>query len=291
LFPRLSNASQNVTIMKIDNLPVTNFNLDTIEKGGFELIEIKEGWLSDRTILDIPHRHVFHELIWIKKGPDYHTVDYEDYQLDDNQILFIPKDSVHDYKPNPYAKGWKLIFAENFFTSNQFKIIKDFSVFVPCRGKMVVKLDSNQSKAVNSFFTLLQSMTSIRQKQTLIISLLTFIEDYFLIEIKEPNTIFIKFIKLLNQNLLEHKDVSFYALRLNTTSKTLNEIIRQSTGKTTIGYIHSRLLLEAQRKLRNSDLHIKEIAHSLGFSDALYFSRFFKKKCGSSPERFREQYS
>lgn len=280
-----------INITKIDNVPVINFNLKSIENGGYELIEIKEGWLSGRHILNTPHRHVFHELIWIKKGPDYHTVDYEDYQIDDNQILFIPKDSIHNYKPNPNAKGWKLIFAENFFTSNQFRIIKDFMVFIPCRGKMVVKLNDDQSETINSFFTLLQLMTSVRQKQTLIVSLLTFIEDNILTEIKVPNSIFIKFIKLLNQNMLEHKGVSFYALRLNITTKTLNEIIRQSTGKTTIEYIHSRLLLEAKRKLKNSDLHVKEIAHSLGFRDALYFSRFFKKKCGLGPERFRGQNS
>jgi AraC-like DNA-binding protein len=278
-------------IAKLGHIPVINFDLKSIENGGFELIEIKEGWLNGRNILNAPHRHIFHELIWIKKGPDYHTVDYENYEIDDNQILFIPKDSLHNYKPNPNAKGWKLIFAENFFTSNQFKIIKDFMIFIPCRGKMVVKLKDDQSETINSFFTMLQSMTSVRQKQTLIISLLTFIEDYILTEIRTPNSIFIKFIKLLNQNMPEHKSVSFYALRLNITTKTLNEIIRQSTGKTTIDYIHSRLLLEAKRKLRNSDLHIKEIAHSLGFSDPLYFSRFFKKNCGLGPEKFRKQNS
>lgn len=275
----------------MEKLPFTDFDLDSIDQGGFELIEIKEGWLSNRNVLDIPHRHIFHELIWMKGGTDDHVVDLENYQLKSNQVLFIPQSSIHEYKPSKNAKGWKLIFAENFFTSLQYNIIKDFLLLIPCLGNKVLQMNKEESKIINSFLMLLQTMTGLRQKQTILINLLAFVEDCYLKEIKVGDTIFINFLKLLGENLYKHKSISFYIKQLNISSKTLNAAIKQATGNTTIDYIHSRLILEAKSKLRNPDIYIKEIADSLGFSDVFYFSRLFKKKCGVSPENYRRQFT
>ncbi|STD11909.1 helix-turn-helix domain-containing protein [Chryseobacterium carnipullorum] len=52
--------------------------------------------------------------------------------------------------------------------------------------------------------------------------------------------------------------------------------------------IAQRLILEAKRELSFGALTIKEIAFKLGFSDASYFSRFFKKQTGRNPEGFKE---
>lgn len=274
----------------MEKFPFTNFNLTAIDRDGFELIEIKEGWLKSRNVLDIPHRHVFHELIWLKEGPDFHTVDFENYKLKTNQVLFIPQNSIHDYRPNPKAVGWKLIFTENFFTSIQFDIIKDFFLFIPCLGNKVIQMNKEESDIIDSSIKLVCSMTNICQKQTLVVNLLAFVEDCYLKKIKIRDTVFIKFLKLLGDNLYEHKSISFYVKQLNVSAKTLNTVVKQSAGNTASDYIHSRLILEAKSKLRNPEIYVKEIAFSLGFKDVFYFSRFFKKKCGLSPENYRKQY-
>jgi AraC family transcriptional activator of pobA len=46
-------------------------------------------------------------------------------------------------------------------------------------------------------------------------------------------------------------------------------------------------MLEAERDLLYTALSIKEIAYSLGFQDAAYFTRFFKKQAKLSPNDFR----
>ena len=40
--------------------------------------------------------------------------------------------------------------------------------------------------------------------------------------------------------------------------------------------------------LANSDLSIKDVAYSVGFSDQMYFSRVFKRLNGRTPTAFRE---
>ena len=55
--------------------------------------------------------------------------------------------------------------------------------------------------------------------------------------------------------------------------------------------INARLLLEARRLLRYTDLSSKEVAFRLGFDDPSYFVKFFKREAGMLPLELREQAS
>jgi YesN/AraC family two-component response regulator len=52
--------------------------------------------------------------------------------------------------------------------------------------------------------------------------------------------------------------------------------------------INKRILL-AKKLLRKTNSSIIEISNSVGYNDALYFSRIFKKKEGISPLAYRKQ--
>jgi AraC-like DNA-binding protein len=53
--------------------------------------------------------------------------------------------------------------------------------------------------------------------------------------------------------------------------------------------IRNRTLLEAKRLLTNPQLSISDISFRLNFSDNSYFTKFFKKTEGVTPEEFRKQ--
>lgn len=271
--------------------PDTDFDLKTVKNGDFEIIELKEGWLNNRNVLKIPHRHVFHEIVWITQGADFHMVDFDDYNLCENEILCIPKNSIHDFKPDEKTHGWKLIFEDNFFTSTQLHILKEFQMLIPCLGNKALQLDKIDADIINSIIKLLNNVSGIRQKQTLVLNLLIFMEDCYLSKVSNRDSKFVDFLKLLNKNIYKHKQIYYYTNKLGITDKALNQTIKDATGKTSQNYIHTRLLNEAKSKLCYSNHSIKEIAYSLGFEDALYFSRFFKKKTENSPEEFRKQFS
>jgi AraC family transcriptional regulator, transcriptional activator of pobA len=271
----------------MEKYPDTDFDLKTIKNGKFEIIELKEGWFRNRNILNVPHRHTFHELVWVKHGNDLHTVDFEDYRMTENQILCIPKNSIHDFKPSESTRGWKLILDESFFSTSQQKILTDFLLFIPNLGSKAFSLNVHESEIINSTFTLLRSINELKQKQALILNLLIFVEDCYVSKVNISEFEFVNFLKLLNKEIYQHKNIAYYAGELGYSSKKLNVIIKNSTGKTTQDYIHTRLVNEAKSKLRYSNQSIKEIAYSLGFNDALYFSRFFKIKTNKNPEEYR----
>src|SRR3954462_5392163 len=59
------------------------------------------------------------------------------------------------------------------------------------------------------------------------------------------------------------------------------------TGRTTKELVTDRVMLEAARLLRFTDLTVQEVAHRTGFRDPLAFARAFKPPQGQPPQAYR----
>jgi AraC-like DNA-binding protein len=86
----------------------------------------------------------------------------------------------------------------------------------------------------------------------------------------------------------QHK-VNEYADHQHLTANHLNEVIKNETGTSAKEFIQNRLILEAKRLARYSELNAKEIAYQLGYEDVAHFSKFFKKCEGIAFTEFREK--
>ena len=64
---------------------------------------------------------------------------------------------------------------------------------------------------------------------------------------------------------------------------------RSAYGMTPCEYLNQRRINTAKQLLQNSTLSVEEIASQTGFPDHNYFSKYFKKKVGLSPSKFRKQ--
>tara|TARA_R110002012_G_scaffold48309_1_gene125862 strand:+ start:616 stop:1569 length:954 start_codon:yes stop_codon:yes gene_type:complete len=107
---------------------------------------------------------------------------------------------------------------------------------------------------------------------------------------EQKNAKFRKFQNQLETQYRQHRPLDYYARDLGITTTQLNRISKDVVEMTAIEVVHNRLVLEAKRILIYTDIHIQQIADELGYQDAGYFSRFFTKKAGMSPARFRALY-
>lgn len=103
-----------------------------------------------------------------------------------------------------------------------------------------------------------------------------------------PRAIVHDFLNLVGLHARDHWTVAQYARTLGVATDRLNSAIRRATGKSPLALVHARLLSEAETLLDSSTLQIGEIAHQLGFRDAAYFSRFFKRMTGHPPRLRRD---
>ena len=86
-----------------------------------------------------------------------------------------------------------------------------------------------------------------------------------------------RFDRMLERDFARHHDAAHYADTLAVPPAQLSRVLAHVTGRTTKQLITDRVMLEAARLLRFTDLTVGEIAFRAGFEDQLYFSRAFKR--------------
>lgn len=107
--------------------------------------------------------------------------------------------------------------------------------------------------------------------------------------VKRSSEIFRNFKRLLVHHYREQHTIRFYADQLNISTTYLSRIVKHITGHTVCFHISELLCTDARKLLECTDLDIKEIADQLGFSDQSVFGKFFMRKTGLSPMKFRIQ--
>ncbi len=99
-----------------------------------------------------------------------------------------------------------------------------------------------------------------------------------------------RFRRLIEAHYLKHWPVQRYARRLALSETSLNRLCRRVAGCTAFDVIQQRLALEARRRLVYAGSLVNGIAVELGFKDPAYFSRFFRRHSGVSPNEFRRRH-
>lgn len=105
--------------------------------------------------------------------------------------------------------------------------------------------------------------------------------------IKRSTEIYRNFKRLAVHNYRKQHNIKFYADNLNITATYLSRIVKHTTGRTVYFHISELLCADARKMLEFSDKDIKEIADILGFADQSVFCKFFTRKTGIPPLKFR----
>ena len=80
------------------------------------------------------------------------------------------------------------------------------------------------------------------------------------------------------------KDV---ARAVGLTPGYLTTVVRRKTGRTVLEWISERRMAEARRLLVETDLSVGEVGRSVGYNDAGYFVRAFRRAHGATPLSWR----
>ncbi len=95
-------------------------------------------------------------------------------------------------------------------------------------------------------------------------------------------------IAYIDDNYKEKITLDELAFIFRTNRSTLCKVFKANTGKTITEYVSDKKLLSAKKKIKETDKTLTEIAEELNFESIHYFTRFFKKKTGVSPNEYRK---
>ena len=98
------------------------------------------------------------------------------------------------------------------------------------------------------------------------------------------------FIEGMQRGFVKSINVQEISEVLNTTPSHLNYRLKQHLGKSAKALIIERFILAVKCKLIHTDLPIREICYLLGFENPPYFSHYFKKQIGVSPQEYRNSH-
>lgn len=75
---------------------------------------------------------------------------------------------------------------------------------------------------------------------------------------------------------------------VHLTPPYLSQLFKKETGSTFIDYLTLQRMNRAKTLLRYSECSVGEIAQTIGYNDAKYFSRVFTRSFGISPQKYRK---
>ncbi|WP_177199897.1 helix-turn-helix domain-containing protein [Flexibacter flexilis] len=97
------------------------------------------------------------------------------------------------------------------------------------------------------------------------------------------------FQQLLVKHFYKERKVTFYANALNTSIAQLSKLLTDTTGRTAKEHIDELRLMQAKHLLKAGKYNVSEVASLLYYDNIEEFSRFFKKKTGTSPLRYAKE--
>lgn len=96
-----------------------------------------------------------------------------------------------------------------------------------------------------------------------------------------------RFLRCVQENYREHRDLGFYAEQLDLSLKYMSHVIYGKTGRHPSKWIKDYVILEAKTMLRSGRYSIQQIAEELHFPNQSFFGKYFKEAVGVSPKKWK----
>jgi AraC family transcriptional activator of pobA len=270
----------------VDDLPAES---DALEVVRAELDRIESDDVRE------PHRHAYHELIWVREGSGRHLIDGSPVEFGPNTLTVIAKGQVHQFERAEGLRGYVVRFDDEWLAGSRRWLFSGQD----CTPLTVPEEDAPRFDALLDLLRVELEREPVPEsaelRRNLLSAALLWAQRWREAQLEGGGAssadveLHRSFIEALERDFTSNHEARHYAAELGVTTGTLSRTLTRLTGRTTKQLILERVLLEAARLLRFSDLSVKEIAARLGFGDQFAFSHAFKRQRGESPLDFRNR--
>ncbi len=241
------------------------------------------------------HRHAdLTQLLYIRRGWAEVEIEGEHTRIEQAAIQVVPPLCVHGFRFSERVEGYVLTLASPLLRQLETELdgqqdaLRSAALHLAGADRCYLNtlfeaIDSEYRNAAPARELLLQSLVGV---------LAVWVARQMLVRREQRPSrgqeLLARFTRLVEQDFRQQRSVEAYAMQLDISPAYLNTLARRFAGHTALGLLHQRLLLEAKRELIYTAMTISQISDQLGFSEPAYFSRFFKRMTGRSPNDFRQ---
>ena len=271
---------------------MSDLTLDRLDAGAAQVVRLRDARFGGAAVRE-PHRHDYHELIWIRAGAGQHSIDGATVPVRPGTITVIGRGQVHVFEQGEHLDGAVVRFTGETLAE---------SWLLAGRGGRTVVVPGGERDRLDALIDALGAELARPPdahgpdvQRHLLSTILLWIERWYDASRTERRAeddvevqLHRRFTRRLEEDYAAHHDAGHYADALAVPAAALSRALAHVTGRATKDLILDRVMLEAARLLRFTDLTVGEVAHRVGYDDPLYFSRAFKRRHEQPPQAYRD---
>lgn len=272
----------------------------------FDVEDLLPFYQTHREQFASPHRTGFHQILWFRKGIA-HTVDFESLPIRPDTLVFLTRDTVHQFTDEASFECKGIMFSDQFFAKSEsdLRFLSSSNLFNGLFPVTYLYLSTDEAQLFAGLVAQMETELKVERdafQQEILRNLLhNFLlhcernlngqPRYAALRNESSFGSVVSFRQLIEEHFRMHKQVSQYAEMLHLTPRRLTIATGKAFGKTPKQLIDDRLVLEAKRLLVHSPDSIKEIGFDLGFEEPTNFIKYFRKQSGITPAEFRRTWA
>jgi AraC family transcriptional activator of pobA len=288
-------------LIKPNNIPIYSLDKFSSSATPNKAFQIEVFDANRHFRVEYPHRHDFYEVLYLSGGSGYHIIDSNKYKIEPPCIFFMTPGQTHKLELSHDIDGYIFLFAPDFYLLNQSNKNKllSFPFFhsVKRQNPPLYLANADDHIFLKNLFE--RGCVEVKtNSEEIIRSLLDLIlltcnrlypNEHEVLPNNKGHILVKKFLQLIEENYQKNLKVNDYADKLAITANHLTQIVKQITGKTTIEILQEKNILEIKRLLFYTNMTVSEIASKMNFADQSYFTKYFKKCTGQTPQEFRKE--
>lgn len=231
-------------------------------------------------------------LIYCTAGKGWFSIGKEQHEVMANQFFIIPATDQHTQYSSDPNDPWTIYWVH--FTGNRLSYLNDSLSFGRLMIPITTPFDDHKIKLWNIMYNCFEKGYSDENIIYANLTLFYFIANFLypkknteLISVPNPE-LEDKIVDYMRANISERLSVEDMAENFSYSVSRFQTLFKNKTGLAPIDYFIQLKMQKACQLLAFSDLLIKTIAISIGYTDAHYFSRIFTKIMGVSPIVYRK---
>ncbi|WP_413737083.1 HTH-type transcriptional activator RhaS [Sodalis sp. RH21] len=242
------------------------------------------------------HYHDFWEIVLVEKGSGIHVFNDQPYVLGSGTVCFIRADDHHLFENVDDLNLINILYR----APGKFRFLTDISRFLPSQdspdNQVNWQINHAEMQLAKQYIHTLSELTADSSPEGIAASEGQFLQLLIMLrhgcfqnggEDGSREQRLQELLRWLQHNFYNDIDWLVLAEQFSLPLRTLHRQLKQRTGMTPQRYLNRLRLLEARKRLLQSDKTITEIAHACGFSDSNHFSTQFRREFSHSPKMLR----